>query len=156
MTKYEIYIDSFCQKNPGQGGWGLVVMDSDENKVCFIEYNREENTTKNRLELEALLCALGYAETNLKDLFLICSDNFNSWLQARSLNGEHNSKNQPAENLDLIKSLRRYSHKPSSNFEVCKCAEHSSIIGKEMANALARGCLEEALALWDLEYTFTD
>ena len=61
-----IYTDGACSGNPGKGGWGVVILDNDEE----IELNGgEQNTTNNKMELTAAIKALEYFERR-KDLII--------------------------------------------------------------------------------------
>ena len=51
-----IYTDGSAVPNPGPGGYGLVILDDDENLVYTIS-RRFENTTNNEMELKAILTA---------------------------------------------------------------------------------------------------
>ena len=56
-TKVEIFTDGACKGNPGTGGWGaLLVADGGHEKEIF---GGEPNTTNNRMELRAVIEALG-------------------------------------------------------------------------------------------------
>ena len=55
MKKIEIYTDGACSGNPGPGGWGAVLFYADKEKDLF---GGEDNTTNNRMELMAAICAL--------------------------------------------------------------------------------------------------
>jgi len=50
------YTDGSCSGNPGPGGFGVVVLDNNENEL-LTHSERSENTTNNREELKAILWA---------------------------------------------------------------------------------------------------
>ena len=159
MSKYHIYTDGACSGNPGKGGWGVVVMNEDESKVFFLEHDFDGYTTNNRMELTALLCALGYAESNPKDYFIIYSDSayvvnsYNDWMRGWAANGWRNSKKKEVENIDLMKALYGYQSRDFFNAEVRKCNGHSGVIGNEIADALATNNgakLQDIIAYWDV------
>ena len=51
----KIWTDGSCLGNPGPGGWGFVATDG----THIAERNGgEKNTTNNRMELMAVICAL--------------------------------------------------------------------------------------------------
>ena len=53
--KIKIYTDGSCLGNPGNGGWGAVIlMDEKEYKIS----GGEKDTTNNRMEMKALIEAL--------------------------------------------------------------------------------------------------
>ncbi len=55
MKLVEIYTDGACSFNPGPGGWGAVLMFN--GKVKAIS-GGEEETTNNKMELQAVISAL--------------------------------------------------------------------------------------------------
>lgn len=58
----KIYTDGSCLSNPGIGGWAFIIIENEDIEV--IGYNSENNTTNNRMELEAVIQALTYLEKN--------------------------------------------------------------------------------------------
>ena len=52
-----IYTDGGCSGNPGPGGWGYVILDSD--KEISRGSGSEKLTTNNKMELTAVIEALG-------------------------------------------------------------------------------------------------
>ena len=51
----KIYTDGACKGNPGDGGWGALIIYPDNEEEIF---GYEENTTNNRMELLAAIKAL--------------------------------------------------------------------------------------------------
>ena len=51
----KIYTDGACKGNPGDGGWGALIIYPDNKEEIF---GYEENTTNNRMELLAAIKAL--------------------------------------------------------------------------------------------------
>jgi ribonuclease HI len=159
MAKYHIYTDGSSRGNPGPGGWGMLVMDDEESKIICAESNYESAVTNNRMELKALICALGYAESHPNDYFIIRSDSayvvnaYNSWLQGWAANGWRNSKKQTVENLDLMQALHYFIKKEFFNAEVRKCDGHTGQVGNELADALATAStskFESLIEYWNL------
>lgn len=143
MAKYHIFTDGSSRGNPGKGGWGVVVMNEEGSEMLDLQHDTEDHVTNNRMELKAMLCALGYAESNLHDYFIIFSDSsyvvnsFNSWMSGWAANGWKNSKKQTVENVDLMRALYEYQKKDFPNFEVRQCKGHNGDIGNELADAVA-------------------
>jgi ribonuclease HI len=52
----KIYTDGACKGNPGPGGWGALIIYASEEKEI---YGGENLTTNNRMELKAVIMALG-------------------------------------------------------------------------------------------------
>ena len=50
-----IYTDGACSGNPGPGGWGAILRYKEKEKVIS---GGEANTTNNRMELTAVICAI--------------------------------------------------------------------------------------------------
>ena len=160
MAKYYIYTDGSSRGNPGPGGWGMVVMNEDQSEIFFLEHDSEDQVTNNRMELKAMICALGYAESNPNDQFIIYSDSAyvvnscNSWLPTWAANGWRNSKKQEVENIDLMKALWGYLSRDFFNAEVRKCHGHNGDIGNELADAAATQSwtkYRDLIEYWDIK-----
>ena len=66
-----IYTDGSCLSNPnGKGGWAAVIID--EEKLEGLISGCNKSTTNNRMELQAVIEALGFLDDN--DECLIYSD----------------------------------------------------------------------------------
>ena len=143
MSKYHIYTDGSSRGNPGPGGWGVVVLNEEGDTVIFTEYDSEERVTNNRMELTAMLCALGYAESHPRDQFVIYSDSAyvvnscNTWMRGWAANCWRNSKKQIVENVDLMQAIWDYLSRDFFNAEIRKCNGHKGDVGNELADALA-------------------
>ena len=73
------------------------------------------NTTNNRMELVAILYALELTQTKYKQEKCViksdsayCVNMFNDWIYNWQRNGWVRQKNQPIENLDLVKQIWEY------------------------------------------------
>ena len=141
--KYNIYTDGSCSRNPGPGGWAIVVMNEESSAILSIDRYSADHTTNNREELKAILCAFQIAEEYPDDEFIIYSDSAyavnacNSWIRSWAANGWRNSKKQTVENLDLMQALYDYIKRDFFNVEVRKCDGHAGDLGNELADALA-------------------
>ena len=139
-----IYTDGSCKKNPGPGGFGVVVL-SEENNVLEYFYNEKcSETTNNREELKAILYAFELAQTKYKNEdCLIYSDSAycvnicNDWIHSWARNGWKNSKKMTVENVDLIQLLYKYLNIDFFNCQVLKTNGHVGVVGNELADALA-------------------
>ncbi|UCH95197.1 MAG: ribonuclease HI [Candidatus Aminicenantes bacterium] len=106
-AKVIIYTDGGCIKNPGTGGYGVVLLHEGKRKELSAGFRR---TTNNRMELMA--CIEG-----LKALKYPCSVNLYSdsqyvvngikkgWAKRWRRNGWMRNLIEPAENIDLWKEL---------------------------------------------------
>jgi len=111
-----IYTDGSCNYNPGPGGFGVVVLDDNENLV-LTHSERSQNTTNNREELKAILWAfLRYGEPAAagKNPPIVYSDSaysvntLTNWMFSWEKKGWLKSDNKTPENLDLIKPFYKY------------------------------------------------
>lgn len=55
MKRVEIFTDGACSGNPGAGGWGAILRYNNIEKELS---GGDTNTTNNRMELTAVICAL--------------------------------------------------------------------------------------------------
>jgi len=60
LPRVRIYTDGSCSPNPGPGGWGVVIIDREEQVFRFS--GSEKATTNNRMELTAALRGLQQLE----------------------------------------------------------------------------------------------
>ena len=74
----KIYTDGACKGNPGDGGWGaLIIYPNNEEEI----FGYEENTTNNRMELLAAIKALeAIREKKEVELIDIKKSNINYFL----------------------------------------------------------------------------
>jgi len=107
MQEYVIiYTDGACKGNPGNGGWGAVLLYKQHEKQL---YGGEQNTTNNRMELLAVIKAL--QSLNRSCLVKIYTDSkyvqngMLSWLENWKKNNWKNSQKQEVKNVDLWKLL---------------------------------------------------
>lgn len=64
-----IYTDGACKTSDKTGGWAFVVI-KDREKV-YSEFNSEDDTTNNRMEIMACIKALEYClEINIKEVII--------------------------------------------------------------------------------------
>ena len=137
----EIYTDGSCHYNPGPGGFGMVVIDQINKQVYYAHNEDSEETTNNREQLKAIICAMQYIKQHPGE-YIIYTDSayaeksINSWIYNWANNDWKNSKKQTIQNLDLFKLIYSYLNENLS-FKVRKIAGHSGIIGNELADATA-------------------
>ena len=85
----KIYIDGACSGNPGIGGWGVVILENDNDPI-FLKGGKNE-TTNNRMELTATIKALQHFN-NSEELTLVTDskyvkDGIQSWIANWKKNG---------------------------------------------------------------------
>jgi ribonuclease HI len=152
MKRY-FFTDGSCRGNPGPGGFGVVEMMSDKNPLeiepgdpyyfSLFCRGRYENTTNNRMEMQAILEVLQYAAAHSEDEFIIytdsayCTNMINDWIENWANNNWLNSKGREVENKDLVLKIWEYVNRPSFNVEIIRIKGHCGIFGNELADRLA-------------------
>ncbi|MBQ9080717.1 MAG: ribonuclease HI [Clostridia bacterium] len=107
MKHVDIYTDGACRGNPGNGGWGAVlVFDGHEKEMS----GGERLTTNNRMELTsaiAALSALKYAcEVTLTSDSKYLTDAINrGWLESWQAKGWRKADKSEVLNVDLWQKL---------------------------------------------------
>lgn len=136
------YTDGSCQGNPGPGGFGVVVLDDNENLITTYS-ERANNTTNNRMELSAILWA--FLKYGSKDKTLTvysdsayCVNTLTNWIFSWEKNNWKKANNQPPENLDLIKPFFNYLQL-GNNIQLKKVKGHAQNKWNNMADQLATG-----------------
>ena len=142
-----IYVDGSASPNPGKGGFGVVVInENNEIETCYAHY--EDETTNNRQELKAILYTLIRWGEKLSDLNwhdsipVVYSDSsyavntFNNWMFSWKNNGWKKSDNQIPENLDLIEAYYNL-YENGYRIDLRKIKGHAGELGNELADRLA-------------------
>lgn len=71
MNNYIIYTDGACSGNPGPGGYGVVIHDSNDHYITKLS-GGEPDTTNNRMELTAVI--RGLSEISQPSSILVVTD----------------------------------------------------------------------------------
>ena len=110
----EAATDGACSGNPGNGGWGGLILFDDGSELEIGGF--EKNTTNNRMELMAAIKTLEkLKQFKLKKNFKLRTDSkylidgYSNWINNWKRNGWKTSTGKPVQNLDLwqkIDSLR--------------------------------------------------
>lgn len=105
--KVTIYTDGACAGNPGNGGWGAVLMHGSKTKEISAG---EKNTTNNRMELTAVIQALKLlkrpCEVDLySDSAYVVNAFKQGWLENWKNNCWKGSDKKQVKNLDLWQEL---------------------------------------------------
>ncbi|WP_232698907.1 ribonuclease HI [Brevibacillus daliensis] len=113
MKDVMIYTDGACSGNPGPGGWGAVLFYGEHKKEMS---GYAENTTNNRMELQAAIEALSILKEPCKvtlhsDSAYLVNCFQQGWYKGWLKKGWKNSKNQPVENQDQWKELLKLMEK---------------------------------------------
>lgn len=107
MKNLIIYTDGACSGNPGNGGYGVVIISENGQKELSCGY---KDTTNNRMELLAVITALEtLTEPSMVQLFSDSKyvvDAINKgWLTKWRANNWMRNKKEPALNVDLWQRL---------------------------------------------------
>lgn len=151
LTKtMKIYTDGSANPNPGPGGFGVIVLDNEENFVYNLYRESSEKTTNNREELKAILYALKFYGVNIFDICqdtfinipIVFSDSayaintFTDWMFKWAQNDWIKSDGAQAENLDII--IEYYNlWNQGYRIELRKVPGHSNVKGNILADLLA-------------------
>ena len=124
----DIYTDGACIGNPGPGGWGVVILQENDN---FFLSGGEKNTTNNRMEITAVI--EGLKNVDSKDL-TVYSDS--TYVINTITKGWKKNKNQ-----DLWEILEKLVSEKNVKWEWVK--GHSGNEFNEKADKLAYGEAEK-------------
>ncbi|HEY8499770.1 MAG TPA: ribonuclease HI [Clostridia bacterium] len=110
MKEVEIYTDGACSGNPGDGGWGAILIYKGKEKIIS---GYEKNTTNNRMELKAAIEGLKALKEPCRvklysdSAYLVNSFN-EGWIDNWKRNGwTRGSKKEELKNPDLWKELEQ-------------------------------------------------
>jgi len=102
----EAATDGACSGNPGNGGWGGLILFNDGSELEIG--GSETNTTNNRMELTAAIKTLEkLKQFKLKENFKLRTDSkylidgYSNWIKNWKKNGWKTSTGKPVQNLDL-------------------------------------------------------
>ena len=145
-----IYTDGSCLGNGkahNTGGFGVVVLDNDEN-LLYTYSKQSADTTNNREELKAILYAFLNHGVKLNDWNMnvpivysdsnYCVQTFNEWMFNWARNGWIKSDKKVPENLDLIQAYYDWYQK-GYRIDLRKIKGHAGHQWNEMADGLATG-----------------
>ena len=107
MKKVSIYTDGACRGNPGKGGWGAVLVYGGREKELS---GGEAETTNNRMELSAVIAALGALKepcevTLTTDSQYVVNAIEKGWLASWQQKGWRKSDRGAVLNVDLWQKL---------------------------------------------------
>ena len=145
-----IYTDGSAHPNPGPGGFGVVVLDNNEN--LLYTYNKQfkkETVSNNQMEIKAILYAyLNYGVNINKSNFVndipivysdsnYCVQTFNNWMFNWANNNWIKSDKIEPENLDLKAYYDWY--QKGYRIDLRKVKGHSINKWNNLADRLATG-----------------
>ena len=133
-----IYSDGGSINNPGPGGYGVVIIDNGKRHELSDGFRL---TTNNRMELLGAIKGLAGFEKPVKVLLrtdsqYVVKGIMEGWAQKWRKNGWMRTRNEPAENYDLWKTLLELTEKHDVIFEWLK--GHAGHDENERCDELAR------------------
>jgi ribonuclease HI len=149
-----IYTDGSAHPNPGPGGYGVVILDNNEN--LLYNYSRQykrEKVTNNEMEIKAILYSFLNYGVNINNPLLgfnncaipivysdsnYCVQTFNTWMFSWAKNNWIKSDKKQPENLELIKAYYDWYQK-GYRIDLRKVKGHSDNKWNQMADDLATG-----------------
>lgn len=146
-----IYTDGSAHPNPGPGGFGVVVLDNDENLLYTYSKQFEGKVTNNEMELKAILYTFFNHGVKINDWNMnvpivysdsnYCVQTFNEWMFNWARNGWIKSDKKIPENLDLIQAYYEWYQK-GYRIDLRKVKGHVGHKWNEMADDLATGRIQ--------------
>ena len=132
----KVYTDGACKGNPGQGGWGALIIENDTEREI---YGGESNTTNNRMELMAVIKALELLKE--QNNITVYTDStyvqkgISEWIINWKRNGWKSSNKKSVKNKDLWVELDNLNDQMSVKWQWIK--GHAGHSGNERADYLA-------------------
>ena len=121
-----IYVDGSSRGNPGDGGFGVVIINNNKLEYAFNE--QFNNVTNNQMELRAIIHALELIKERYPEEEVIihsdsayCVNMCNNWIWTWSKNDWKNSKKQRVENYELVRKIWKFVYLEFTNFQIVKC-----------------------------------
>ena len=138
-----IYTDGACSGNPGIGGWGVVILISQQ-KTIYLN-GGSHKTTNNKMELTAAIKALQYCDKP-QNLELYTDSKYvmngiETWIKNWKKNGWKTSAKKPVKNKELWEALDTEIAKHQIKWFWVK--GHDGNEYNEKADFLARRYIEE-------------
>jgi len=140
--KVEIFTDGGCRGNPGPGGWGALMRYGEHEKEI---YGYDKETTNNRMELMAAICALESLNRD-SNVDLTTDSNYvrqgiTEWLEGWKKRGWKTAAKKPVKNKDLWQRLDEAVARHNVEWHWVK--GHSGHEGNERADDLANRAMDE-------------
>ncbi|MBL6805638.1 MAG: ribonuclease HI [Pseudomonadales bacterium] len=143
MAKFvELFTDGACKGNPGVGGWGALLRFGETEKRL---YGGEAETTNNRMEMMAVICALE-ALTEPCNVTITTDSKYvlqgmTEWLENWKQRNWQTAGKKPVLNVDLWKRLDQAASEHQIQWHWVK--GHSGHRENEIADELANQGIED-------------
>ncbi len=141
MSEVVIYTDGACKGNPGPGGWGAWLKSGTHEKELW---GGEPATTNNRMELTAVIEALGSLKRRCKVAIYTDSEyvrnGITTWIHNWKQRGWRTADRKPVKNVELWQRLEALASSHDVSWHWVK--GHAGDPGNERADALANRGVE--------------
>ncbi|WP_054005007.1 ribonuclease H family protein [Cypionkella psychrotolerans] len=152
QTSILIYADGSCLGNPGPGGWAATLRRySGKDQINYRAISGGDKATTNmRMEMTAIIMALGFLRPDETALITIRTDNLiivrgmTEWLPGWIAKDWKKAKGKPVENRNLWEELIRLSEGRSITWEWVK--GHAGDVMNGEVDRLAKAEAEKAQA----------
>lgn len=140
-----VYTDGACKGNPGPGGWGAWLRWGDHEREMF---GGEAMTTNNRMELTAVIEALGALKRGCRvDIYTdseYVRNGITSWIHNWKVRGWRTADKKPVKNVELWQRLDALSTQHDVKWHWVR--GHDGDPGNERADELANRGVETVRA----------
>lgn len=141
VTDVDVYTDGACSKNPGIGGWGVVILNNDQKLEL---HGGEPSTTNNRMEMMAAIEALQTIQNYKKNHISInlytdsqyLKDGVESWIKKWKKNNWMTVSKKTVKNKELWEELDMLMEKLNVTWHWVP--GHAGVKYNEEADMLAR------------------
>ena len=137
----EIYSDGACRGNPGPGGWAALLTFAGREKTLS---GAEALTTNNRMELMAVIAALGALKRPVHARVYTDSQyvrrGITEWLAAWKAKGWRTAERKPVKNQDLWQRLDQLA--AGHRIEWHWVPGHAGVPGNERVDRLANAAID--------------
>jgi len=144
MSDVVIYTDGACRGNPGPGGWGAWLQSGEHEKELF---GGEKLTTNNRMELTAVIEALGSLKKRCSVTVYTDSEyvknGITTWIHGWKARGWKTADRKPVKNVELWQRLDALNAAHSVHWRWVK--GHAGDPGNERADRLANQGVDAVL-----------
>lgn len=131
-----VFADGACKGNPGPGGWGAILRIGTHEKEIF---GGEPQTTNNRMELTAVIRALGalkrHCEVKVYTDSQYVQKGISEWVPQWKRRGWRTASKKPVKNEDLWRELDELAQQHQVEWHWVR--GHAGHVENERADALA-------------------